>query len=204
MLSSLRMKKAAAGSFGPRHSEPKLKQLALMIIPLLLLDCSESRKEAARPGDYAARIGVAVQSHDRVCLSINNPHLQIKDPVTLIAPSDPQSIARAEIVNLGDCGGGKNGAPPGYLLRLVSGTVPDHLPLIALTGDPALRTGNGNVIADLNGNGKSDSFRSCASSEGVHLTVWEGRPLEGIRIWHQYHYLGQDLEANCEKKDTAE
>jgi len=184
-----------------------LKELALVIIPLLLLGCAESRKEAARPGDYSSRIGVAVKSPHHVCLSINNASLKIKDRVTLIAPSDPQSIAHAEIASPspGDCAGEKSGARHGYLIHIVSGTVPDNLPLIALTGDTApLRTDHGNAIADLDRNGKSDSFRSCTSSEGVHLTVWEGRPLEGIRIWHQYYYLGQDVEPNCDKKDTAE
>jgi hypothetical protein len=190
-----------------KRQRQKVKQLAAVIIALLLLDCSESKKEAARSGDYSSRIGVAVQSHDRVCLSINNPRLQIKDPVTLIVPSDPQSIAHAEIASPspGDCAGEKSGARHGYLIHIVSGTVPDNLPLIALTGDTApLKTDHGSVIADLDRNGKSDSFRSCTSSEGVHLTVWEGRPLEGNRIWHQYYYFGQDVEANCDKKDTAE
>ena len=54
---------------------------------------------------------------------------------------------------------------------------------------------------DLNGDGKPEFFRLCASNEGLHLTIWTGKPLKGKRIWHSYYYLHYDTEADCEKKD---
>ena len=38
----------------------------------------------------------------------------------------------------------------------------------------------------------------------MHFTVWSGKPLSGKRVWHRYHYLGYDVEADCKPKDTAE
>ena len=54
---------------------------------------------------------------------------------------------------------------------------------------------------DLNNDQKSEFFRLCASNEGLHLTVWTGKPLVGKRIWHRYYYLHYDTEADCRKKD---
>jgi hypothetical protein len=44
------------------------------------------------------------------------------------------------------------------------------------------------------------SFRTCASQEGVHFTTWRGNR----RTWHEYVYLGSDLEATCTDKDVGE
>ena len=44
------------------------------------------------------------------------------------------------------------------------------------------------------------SFRSCASSEGIHLTAWRGNR----RTWHEYVYLGFDLESNCTEEEAGE
>jgi hypothetical protein len=60
------------------------------------------------------------------------------------------------------------------------------------------------VTADVDGDGTPESFRSCASSEGLHLTVWSGKPLEGKLRWHEYYYLGYDVEADCTAKDIGD
>ena len=53
---------------------------------------------------------------------------------------------------------------------------------------------------DLDYDGTPERFRSCASAEGLHLTVWTGE----LRRWHRYHYLGYDTEANCTPAETRE
>lgn len=47
-------------------------------------------------------------------------------------------------------------------------------------------------------------FRTCTSGEGMHLTVWSGKPLVGKRIWHRYHHLGYDVEPSCKPEDYEE
>jgi hypothetical protein len=54
---------------------------------------------------------------------------------------------------------------------------------------------------DLDGNGTPEGFRTCASGEGLHLTVWYGEPLATARLWHGYFYLGYDTEADCAPQD---
>jgi len=43
-------------------------------------------------------------------------------------------------------------------------------------------------------------FRQCASQEGLHLTAWRGNR----RTWHEYWYLGFDLEPNCSDEEARE
>ena len=57
------------------------------------------------------------------------------------------------------------------------------------------------VRLDLDGNGTPEGFRTCASGEGLHMTVWYGDPLSTARLWHGYFYLGYDTEADCATQD---
>lgn len=50
----------------------------------------------------------------------------------------------------------------------------------------------------------AQTFRSCTSQEGLHLTLWAGRPLRGHRTWHVYHLLGYEVEPSCQPADYAE
>lgn len=44
-------------------------------------------------------------------------------------------------------------------------------------------------------------LRDCASSEGLHLSVSRGRPLQCKRTWHRYYYLGYDVDPDCADAD---
>ena len=46
--------------------------------------------------------------------------------------------------------------------------------------------------------------RSCTSHEGLHLTVWAGTPLKSDRLWHEYYYLGYDVEPSCTDRDVRD
>ncbi len=54
---------------------------------------------------------------------------------------------------------------------------------------------------DIDGDGRPETFRSCASGEGLHMTVWSGEPLASARLWHAYVYLGYDTEPDCTPQD---
>ncbi len=57
------------------------------------------------------------------------------------------------------------------------------------------------AVGDLDGDGKSEYFRECTSNEGLHMTVWKGKPLSGTRIWHSYSGFGYDTEGTCQPAD---
>jgi hypothetical protein len=67
--------------------------------------------------------------------------------------------------------------------------------------DPPPDIAAAGAMPDLNGDGRAEGFRSCASGEGLHLTVWHGEPLTTSRLWHGYFHLGYDTEADCDGKD---
>jgi hypothetical protein len=57
---------------------------------------------------------------------------------------------------------------------------------------------------DLDRDGRREYFRDCTSTEGVHLTIWSGKPLKGTRLWTWYYYPGYGVVPDCTVKDYAE
>lgn len=163
---------------------------------------------ADTPFDYSSNIGIAVRHSGRVCLSIENPTLSVHTRVLLISASEPQSSAEAQVVRRArvSCRSAFRGAGEAsrYELSLLKGSLPSGVPAVAIVG-PVRKVDDrrGEVAVDLSGNGEKH-VRSCTSSEGVHLTLWSGRPLVSTREWHGYYYLGYDVEPTCTAADTAE
>lgn len=87
----------------------------------------------------------------------------------------------------------------------VEGWAPGQMPAIGVVENGAVVFHNdaGAMTADLDGDGKPEYFRSCLSSEGVHFTVWTGRPFEGRLRWHEYYSLGYDVEPDCRPEETV-
>ena len=59
---------------------------------------------------------------------------------------------------------------------------------------------DGEFIVRTQGASAPLQFRQCASQEGLHLTAWRG----SRRTWHEYWYLGFDLEPNCSEEEASE
>jgi hypothetical protein len=77
-----------------------------------------------------------------------------------------------------------------YVLHVPEGSsLPKMVPLIAVTGTvPNVTIMNNIVRADIEQDGKLETFRGCSGNDGVHLTVWAGTPLDGTLLWHGYYY----------------
>jgi hypothetical protein len=56
---------------------------------------------------------------------------------------------------------------------------------------------NGLVQVDLNHDGQSEVFSSCATSEGIKFAVWTGKAYQVEPLWSGYEYLGYDLQPTC-------
>jgi hypothetical protein len=177
----------------------------LVLLLVLLQDpCTAAGKTT---GAMASRLGVAVQKSGTICLYIRNADLAERSPLTLVLLSPPQSTSKAEVVRA---------APPGcssidtsdaglkaYEIRS-TGEVPlPDTPSLAISGFSGRFEHRGKYVsADINQDGQPEFFRFCASSDGLHLTVWSGRALRGKRRWHQYYYLGYDVEPTCTPAET--
>jgi hypothetical protein len=171
--------------------------------------------------DYDLKIG-NVESGDQknVCLKIQNPNLKIGDKVQIILPEKPPQILHSEIVKKAECkyednleltinkataeltGNNPEVTLSSYLLKL-SGSDASKLGfgIGIVSQNSQVKNVKGLVSVDIDGDGKDEYFRECASNEGLHLTVWIGKPLVGKRIWHSYYHLNYDTENDCKNKD---
>ena len=137
-------------------------------------------------------------------LAMEGPGLLPGAVVTLVTVNDPQQVQRvlisrplahSEAMAKHDMRGPYYEVTP----QSSSKALPDLA--VAVLGRPnfqrigtavALRVGNPPV---------SVRVRSCTSSEGLHLTLWDGEPLKGTMLWHDYYYLGFDVEPTCQPAD---
>jgi hypothetical protein len=165
-------------------------------------------KDSGSRHDRDPKFGIAMRTGTHICLSIRGTDLSVGSVLTLITPMNIQSVVPAEVAGVSQkpCAGIRNEIPSyrNYDLRITSGSVDENTPLIASTLPlRAFRVSHSLVSQKVAGRAGSNTFRACASQDGVHLTVWRGVPLKGARLWHEYYYLGQDLEPNCTGKDIA-
>jgi hypothetical protein len=155
-----------------------------------------------------APIGVAASSRDgQLCVAMPAPALTPGTTVTLIQPAPRQSVLVATIGQSVDtCERLERAMIPGpyYLAQGTTATAPDSGAVwVALRGKLGTRrVDSGTLVVQLSVPYANAQVRSCASREGLHLTVWAGVPLKTPRLWHQYYYLGYDVEPSCEDGDV--
>ncbi len=140
-----------------------------------------------------------------LCMRHEGAALAAGTRIWLVQPDSPQSVATA-VPGSGHCGAWPDRSETGLVpLRVVGGALDSTRLSVAIVGArtaPAVR--DGVAGADLDGDGVVERFRACTSSEGVHLTIWSGRPPAGRLRWHRYFYLGYDVDPSCTPADSRE
>lgn len=155
-------------------------------------------------------IGVAeVRNDGSGCLTIRNDALRENESIDLVSPNKQQTHITARIEKKLPQTCSRNADIPAdasfFSIRLKQDEAKPTGPAIAIAGFKGdFEVDGGEVRADLNGDGRLESFRQCASAEGLHLTVWEGEPLKGRRLWHDYYYLGYDVEPGCTQNEYGQ
>lgn len=163
---------------------------------------------AKRKVTLSSRLGIAVQKSGRTCLYTHNADLSVGSALTLVLLSPPQSTIKAEVVGPGapsNCPSidTNDATLSAYEIRALEPGLASSTPVIAVSGYAGQFQRKGEyVAADINRDGRTEYFRFCTSAEGVHVTVWSGRALRGKAKWHQYYYLGYDVESNCTPAET--
>ena len=141
----------------------------------------------------------------KVCFSIENSKLKAGQQIRVVFVDKPQSVSTAFIQKktTTNCSSDISDFthPSYYWVRIEKH---DVFAGIGVVGNQRIKVAKGVATTDLNGDGKKDYFRTCASNEGLHLTIWDGKPLIGKRIWHYYYYLTYDTQFDCKKKDYKE
>jgi hypothetical protein len=77
------------------------------------------------------------------------------------------------------------------------------VPIVILGKLPRATMRGDTVLLAIEPGKPSWRFRSCATQEGIHITAWSGAPLTSPRRWHDYYYLGYDVEPDCTPGDYA-
>jgi len=184
----------------------------LLLITGILAGAEQSKTSQSNRNsgqfDYVTQVGIVFRNEDKqLRLEIKNPNLATHEEIVIVESSKPQKLARAAIDGKvsGNCsqGGINDEGGACYKLRAVSGKIHRDSSAFGIAnaaGSFVIRSGG--VIADLDSDRVEERFRVCASMEGLHLTVWSGRPLKGKRQWHRYYYLGYDLEPNCAEGES--
>ncbi len=179
-------------------------------ILVLITSCALLSFSMAAPDkkfDYLSQIGTIELSLDGGgCLTIREGSLKVGAPVSVIHLASPQAhttaVIEKKLIKACSRDPDRDAEDSSYQLKMpaeLDASESIALGIVGFSGAFELR--DGLIRADLSGVGIKDSFRDCTSSEGVHLTVWNGEPLKGTRKWHRYFYLGYDVEPNCTEKD---
>lgn len=167
--------------------------------------CGEAEANAF---NFQSQVGIVeVSSSNGMCLTIPNAMLVEGNRVRIVSPYKPQALAVAIVQKKlpRSCSQKRETSPNDsfYALRVVSGRLELGAVGIAVIGAKVnFKVPNGSANADLDGDGRKEYFRVCTSQEGLHLTIWSGRPLRGVRRWHWYYYLGYDVEPSCTSREA--
>jgi hypothetical protein len=166
--------------------------------------------------DISPKVGIVdVDDNQTICFRTNNSNLAEKTPISIVTSlyELPQKVLMATVEKKlekscvsddSDAGDSNPGEIFYYSLVLIDKTIEKSEILIGIgviQPPKEIQVQNNLANIDLNGDGKLEFFRLCASNEGLHLTIWTGKPLKGKRIWYYYYYLKYDTEADCKKKD---
>ena len=177
--------------------------MRMLLAPMALVFIAASSAPAF---DFGSGVGIVdLDAGGRACLDIANTRLRTGQRLTVVTLDAPQAAVAAEVIspNARPCRGAANdrSGDAHYLLRLPPGSADSTVALAVLARASAFRAAGGLVSADLDGDGRRAYFRSCASAEGLHLTVWSEAPL-GRRRFHAYHDLGYDVDPSCTEADV--
>ena len=189
--------------------------LRLLLWLLLLASITSWQKpdsiKAKTLFSYVKNLGVAsIEKGYPLRLFITNNSLIPGDKILLVYAGFPQWSVETEVItHLTET----NSLPisdytteHSYQLKPIDYELEFSAPMIAITKAeaPALIARNHLVTADLDGDSQVESFRQCTSHEGIHLTVWTGKPLQGRRRWHYYYDLSFDVEPSCKEIEYRE
>lgn len=133
------------------------------------------------------------------CLAIQNPNLKTGQPITVVTLDKPQEQVMGQIK------GKASDANDCYMLagdrRQVNLESGYTFYKVAVVTEPALAIGLlPSVQGELLGSGgvsELPRFSYCASTEGIHFSIWQDQPHQSERLWRGYYYMGYDMEANC-------
>ena len=178
-------------------------RLGAILVLLLLVPAVT----AARDGKQ--RLGVAGSAGTQMCAALPAADAHAGERVAIVDPAPPQRVRWATLEHpAGDaCSRWQHRSDvAGQVFALQAEPAPgeDDIPLgVVVPGARSVDVAHGNAVAHTD-DGAVLHFRSCTSSEGVHLSAWPSSTLKGRPLWHAYLYLGYDVEPTCSEAETLD
>jgi hypothetical protein len=176
-----------------------------MIINCLLLNFGSTKADTG----LDKKVGVIyLDSKDNLLLDIQNSHLEQGTRIIILTFPYKSVCCYAEVVKklkgepetirqiIFD-----DGESSKYILKLVNKNDEINFGFGIIDSQGIFSSESNKLMVDFNKDGINDTFRSCTSHEGVHLSIWSGLPLKSSRLWHAYLYLGYDVEPSCVDED---
>ncbi len=183
--------------------------LVLPAFGLMMLAFSAPSAAQETPSPHNEFVGlVFVSPSDSLCLSIRNAQLLPGTEIAVVDSTNRGRLWEATIEGRSDgvqCATEIPGLPgASYSLGVESGVVPSGIYFGVIGGLGRFSVEGARVVAQFDRRVPADEFEVCLSNEGIHFTIWNGPMSQGARIWHRYHYLGYDVEADCTEAEFAE
>ena len=159
--------------------------------------------------DGKQRLGVAGSVGMQMCAALPAADAHAGERVAIVDPAPPQRVRWATLEH-----------PPGdacsrwqqrshvagqvFALQVESASDDDDIPLgVVVPGARSFDVAHGNAVVYTD-EAAALHFRSCTSSEGVHLSAWPSSRIKGRPLWHAYVYLGYDVEPTCSEAETLD
>lgn len=139
------------------------------------------------------------------CAALDSKAVAIGMPVDIVVLSKPQRLLKGTVVSKASAECSRyfqaSESAAFYDIGITRGKFEPHeLGVVVLPGATVSETKIGPVTAELGK--KRHRFFECSSSEGIHVGV-RAATGEARIIWHDYVYLGIDVEPTCRKTDYA-
>ena len=150
-------------------------------------ECSELliRNKELKPGDEIQVVSVEEKPHKKLKATVIGPNNCIRPPQS----------ALGEIVVID-----VDTYPDQYEIRFEDPSESTFgFGVVSATTTVEIKKGTAQFISS---DGSTPLFfRDCSGNESYHMTVWEGKPLVGKRIWHSYISLHYDTVPTCKPAD---
>lgn len=170
-------------------------------------------KTTPRPFDANLDIGVVVAGSECSELFIRNRELKPDDEIQVVQLDDlPHKKLLAKVIGPNNCPrnlksgieeivlDGDDSTPNEYEIRFADGNDPDSgFAVISSTASVEIKKG----VASLTASNVPTPllFRVCNGNESYHMTVWQGKPLVGKRVWYSYVSLSYGTVPTCKPAD---
>jgi hypothetical protein len=171
----------------------------LTAFAVLLLPGPSARAQPVAALDSS--IGAVFKHGSRVCLRIRTAALASATALILVDPEAATVVGSAVV--LGKAPGCGRDHRDGYVIKTARPLRGGFVLFGIIGAGNQVRIEAGIPLVALANSTGTLALHSCASADGIHLTVWKRHPLEGPRLWHDYVYLNQDLDPDCTDKETS-